>query len=579
MPGKQTFTQLAPSALVVLLSVAAMPSEAARGRRVAVDQLPGNWANEATLDLTGDRYSTALPLPGDMSVRIGDGVYRYVWVNENGFISLTSTAANAPAPFSGAQSWNDLAGAVIAPFHADIRTRTPESDCFSFGATGSLCDVTYSTLDLRGQVPDPGEPAFDHILAMRVNWGYFGNDNVDPALDPGVVPNQGASTDETRRSTFQLKLIDRSQATGVAGDFDLQFNYNAIAWESADALVGLQAGDVRLDFADFYDSFLGTNPDSSAAALAACGATSSADPYFNPSNPPIDLPCNRITIEFRNGVPNLKTYTADITTTLTAPTGSTHAAEVFPLTLRVLNESDDVATNVSAAIALPSDTTLISTSPASADCTQTGATATCRLGSVTAGTSADVTLNLRSMQIGPRSYSVAVDADQYDFDLATNAVDVQVNLGSSADVSISTCTSPSVVQGSTATLTCTVTNAGPQAATAVVLEADLPANISFASGSGCSANGARVTCSIATLAAGATTDFSVVLNAVSSGTANVSTSVSAAEFDPVSTNSFTASLVVSAPAAPAPRGGGGGALSPLLFVLLLLRRLKTSAVC
>jgi hypothetical protein len=39
-------------------------------------------------------------------------------------------------------------------------------------------------------------------------------------------------------NSFQLLLMDRSAQTGTAGDFDIEFNYNRIQWESGDASGG-----------------------------------------------------------------------------------------------------------------------------------------------------------------------------------------------------------------------------------------------------------------------------------------------------------------------------------------------------
>ena len=87
--------------------------------------------------------------------------------------------------------------AMIAPFFADVDTR----DYYS----GGIPDVTY------------GQSTVDGRAAFGVNWpgvGYYW-EHATPA------------------NWFQLVLIERFD-TGP-GNFDIEFNYNSIGWETGDA--------------------------------------------------------------------------------------------------------------------------------------------------------------------------------------------------------------------------------------------------------------------------------------------------------------------------------------------------------
>jgi len=116
-----------------------------------------------------------------------------LFVNNNGNVTFTAALGTfTPNPIAG----NNLA--ILAPFWADVDTRNLGSGVTQYG-TGTL----------------GGRNAF------AVNWfdvGYFAN-RID------------------KLNTFQLVMIDRAD-TG-AGNFDFEFNYNRVQWESGDASGGV----------------------------------------------------------------------------------------------------------------------------------------------------------------------------------------------------------------------------------------------------------------------------------------------------------------------------------------------------
>jgi hypothetical protein len=121
-----------------------------------------------------------------------------VFVNNNGNITIGSGLGQfTPQPISS------LGRLIIAPFWADVDTR---------GAGSSLVTFGQSTVD--------GNAAFG------VNWvdvGYFAN-----------------HTDRT--NSFQLVLVNRGDTCppGVpdCGNFDMEFNYDRVQWETGDASGG-----------------------------------------------------------------------------------------------------------------------------------------------------------------------------------------------------------------------------------------------------------------------------------------------------------------------------------------------------
>ncbi|MBL8209525.1 MAG: putative Ig domain-containing protein [Bryobacterales bacterium] len=115
-----------------------------------------------------------------------------VFVNNNGNVTFDSALATF-TPFG----LNNVSREIIAPFFADVDTRNPASRL-----------VTYGNDTVNGR------PAFG------VNW-----------VDVGYY---NAKADKT--NSFQLVLIHRED-TGP-GNFDIEFNYSRITWETGDASSG-----------------------------------------------------------------------------------------------------------------------------------------------------------------------------------------------------------------------------------------------------------------------------------------------------------------------------------------------------
>jgi hypothetical protein len=116
-----------------------------------------------------------------------------VFVNNNGNLTF-GTGLSTFTPF-GLSSTNTQ---IIAPFFADVDTRNLSSSVVTFGT---------STVD--------GHNAFG---ANYLNVGYY-SQHVD------------------KLNSFQVVLIER--ADRGAGDFDIEFNYRQVQWETGDASGGV----------------------------------------------------------------------------------------------------------------------------------------------------------------------------------------------------------------------------------------------------------------------------------------------------------------------------------------------------
>jgi len=117
-----------------------------------------------------------------------------LYVNNNGNVTFDANMMTyTPFGLTG-----NIGRAIIAPFFADVDTRATDSNLVTYG-TGTV----------------NGRPAFG------INWlnvGYF-------------------NTHADKLNSFQLILIDRSDR--APGDFDIEFNYETLNWETGDASGGV----------------------------------------------------------------------------------------------------------------------------------------------------------------------------------------------------------------------------------------------------------------------------------------------------------------------------------------------------
>lgn len=163
--------------------------------------LQSSVALAQVIRMPGDYAPTVFPANDDQSVGpVGIGFTinyfglstNQLWVNNNGNVTLTAPLGTF-TPFD----LTSTAIPIIAPYFADVDTRGAGSGLVNYG---------------NGTVS--GRPAF------LVNWpqvGYY-----------------ASNTD--RLNTFQLVIINRDDRNPE--DFDFEFNYAQIQWETGDASGG-----------------------------------------------------------------------------------------------------------------------------------------------------------------------------------------------------------------------------------------------------------------------------------------------------------------------------------------------------
>jgi hypothetical protein len=148
--------------------------------------------NSNTLPRNDDGF-TGLVSTG-LSLNFFGNTYTHLYVNNNGNVTFDLPLATF-TPFN----LTTTGRVIIAPFFGDVDTRNLATDA-----------VTYSF----------GAGSVDGRHAFGVNW-----------LDVGYY-NQRAD----KLNNLQLVLIDRSDI--APGDFDIEFNYDRIQWETGDASGG-----------------------------------------------------------------------------------------------------------------------------------------------------------------------------------------------------------------------------------------------------------------------------------------------------------------------------------------------------
>ncbi|MDA0179196.1 hypothetical protein OJ997_02720 [Solirubrobacter phytolaccae] len=180
----------APVAVLAAGVVLALPSTPVHAAAVVQD--PACMSNTVPAN---DSATAAIPLP--FAVNLFGKSYTRLWLSNNGHVAFNGH------PFERPNTRQDLAAAgqpVIAPFYADVDTR---------GAFSGL--VTWGTTKIGG------------VDVFCANWVGSSNQGVGYG-----------DVHDNRRNTFQLLLIDQSASPGVPGDFDVQFNYDKVEWESGD---------------------------------------------------------------------------------------------------------------------------------------------------------------------------------------------------------------------------------------------------------------------------------------------------------------------------------------------------------
>jgi uncharacterized repeat protein (TIGR01451 family) len=188
------------------------------------------------------------------------------------------------------------------------------------------------------------------------------------------------------------------------------------------------------------------------------------------------------------------------------------AGQSLTYTLIITNNGLSSATGLTITDILPAEVTFDS---ASAGCTETSGTVTCTLASLAASASTQfvVTVTVDPAASGVITNTASVTSTTTDPNPADNITTQATTLNTQADLTLTKSDAPDpAAAGGTLTYTLTVFNNGPSNATGLVLTDTLPVSVTFTSASpACTGLGSTVTCTAASLAASANSQFTVTV--------------------------------------------------------------------
>jgi uncharacterized repeat protein (TIGR01451 family) len=249
---------------------------------------------------------------------------------------------------------------------------------------------------------------------------------------------------------------------------------------------------------------------------------------------------------------------ADLGVTLAAAPNPVTVGQTLTYTLNVANAGPSDATGTVLSDQLPAGVSLVSAQPSQGACSGT-TTLSCSLGTVPAGGSASVVLQVIPNAAGTLTDSASVTSGVTDPNTTNNNASITVTAVAAAqpvaDLSLSLTAAPNpVTVGQTLTYTLNVSNAGPSDATGTVLSDQLPAGVSLASAQptqGACSGTTTLSCSLGTVPAGGSASVVLQVIANAAGTLTDTASVTSGVTDPNPANN-NASVTVNAVDVPQP---------------------------
>ena len=238
----------------------------------------------------------------------------------------------------------------------------------------------------------------------------------------------------------------------------------------------------------------------------------------------------------------------DLEVSKSARPDPTFVEEPMTYTLRLINHSLSSATGVVLTDYLPLNTALGAVWPED-QCSDAGQTVTCDFGSIAGRAAARYTSTVITVLVTP---SVAAEgvitnvaqvaSQELDPWTANTTATVTTTVKPLADLALHKADAPDPVGiGELLTYTLTLTNYGPSEAQGVILTDDLPSDVTLidavaGQGTGCSAAGQRVTCTLGALADGASATATLVITSPSSGLITNTARVGSLALDRVTSN-------------------------------------------
>ena len=268
---------------------------------------------------------------------------------------------------------------------------------------------------------------------------------------------------------------------------------------------------------------------------------------------------------------------ADLAVTKVDTIDTVAPGDPLEYTISLINNGPGAASNVIVSDALPATTTFVSlVSPAGFTCTTpvSGGTGTvsCTNPTFAAGATATFVLTVNTTVPAAINNTVTVTSDvEADPSDNSDTESSLVALPLAADVSVAKAVvGGPVTAGSNVTFTITVTNNGPDVATAVTVNDPVPAGTTFVSATPSQGScTSAVVCSLGDIAAAGTATITLVVQSSAvAGTITNTATVSSSTPDPAPLNNSATALAATLPPLPPPAVGTIPTLSGWMLILL-----------
>lgn len=254
----------------------------------------------------------------------------------------------------------------------------------------------------------------------------------------------------------------------------------------------------------------------------------------------------------------------------------------FDWDVTILNTGGIATANTRAEILVPPVVLIDSAYVVGGSCTSGAGVIACQLEEIPGGSSSVIHLSLRSDVVGSNSVSVDVSASN-ELQLNDNHGEGTLNIDPEADLAVSLQGPATATVGNSFNVSLSATNLAMIAAGAVNITLELPAGVTASAatlnGGSCAIQTGAISCTLASLAAGASVTGTASLSASAAGSTLLRARISGSYVDPVASNdSADSTVTVSSPmstsAQPAKSGGGGSSGALLLSALLAVLGLK-----
>ncbi len=227
---------------------------------------------------------------------------------------------------------------------------------------------------------------------------------------------------------------------------------------------------------------------------------------------------------------------------------------------------------------LPGSLQLNSVTSSTGSCASGAGTVNCALGNLEGQSSHTITLSTTPMAVGVGTLNASVTTTDTDERLSNNQDTLQITIDPAVDLVVNTPSTAPVFVDNPTTVSATLENRSTLAARNVTLSVTLAAGLRADSASWsigtCNVAAQQVDCTASSFAAQSSSSFSVTATALTSGSQNVTASLSSPEVDADPSNdSATGTVNVVTPNEGGDDddgGSGGGTTSPLFLVAMLL---------